>query len=66
MQDVFDKVAAISDHVGFYAVTLQSYDNDSTAFYRRTGFSEYSEGGGQPKMLYPLINILDLIRKIPL
>lgn len=61
LQDVFERVAAIADEVGFYALTLQSYSADSTAFYKRLGFEEYSEGAGQPKMLYPLVNILKLL-----
>lgn len=64
IQDVFEKVAAISENVGFYALTLQSYDEASTAFYQRLNFEEYSEGGGQPKMLYPLVNILKLLGKL--
>lgn len=63
LQDVFERVAAISEHVGFYALTLQSFDANSTAFYKRLGFEEYSEGAGQPKMLYPLVNILKLLNR---
>jgi hypothetical protein len=60
--DAFSKVAAISDHAGFYALTLQSLDDDSTAFYKSLAFTEYSENLKQPKMLYPLENILTLVR----
>jgi hypothetical protein len=61
--DILEKVAAVSENVGFYALTLQSYDDKSTAFYHSLGFEEYSEGGGQPKLLYPLVNILKLLGK---
>ncbi|TSE07565.1 GNAT family N-acetyltransferase [Mesorhizobium intechi] len=62
LMDVFERVAAISDHAGFYALTLQSFNEDSTAFYRSLNFVEYSEGLRQPKMLYPLEDILTLVR----
>lgn len=61
LQHVFEQVASISESAGFFALTLQSYDNNSTAFYKKLGFEEYSEGSGQPKMLYPLVNILKLL-----
>ena len=61
LMDAFSKVAAISEHAGFFAVTLQSLDDDSTAFYRSLGFTEYSENLKQPKMLYPLEDILTLV-----
>ncbi|RWO96927.1 GNAT family N-acetyltransferase [Mesorhizobium sp.] len=62
LMDVFSKVAAISDHAGFYALTLQSLDEESTAFYESLNFTIYSEGSKQPKMLYPLEDILTLVR----
>lgn len=62
LMEVFDRVASISDHAGFYALTLQSYDADSTAFYNSIGFEQYSDGSGQPKMLYPIESILQLVR----
>lgn len=65
LMDVFSKVAAISDNAGFYALTLQSLDEDSTAFYKSLNFTVYSEGLKQPKMLYPLEDILTLVRNIP-
>lgn len=58
LMDVFQRVAEISKHAGFYALTLQSLDDESTAFYKRIGFETYSEGGAQPKMLYPIENVL--------
>jgi GNAT superfamily N-acetyltransferase len=61
LQDVFTRVAQVAKHVGFFALTLQSLDNDSTEFYRSIGFEEYTEGGHQPKMLYPISDILKLI-----
>jgi ribosomal protein S18 acetylase RimI-like enzyme len=62
LMDVFSKVALISDHAGFYAMTLQSLDDDSTAFYESLNFRVYSENLRQPKMLYPLDDILALVR----
>ncbi len=62
LMEVFEKVARISEHAGFYALTLQSVDSESTAFYKSLGFEEYSEGGSQPKMLYPIENILEIVR----
>jgi ribosomal protein S18 acetylase RimI-like enzyme len=58
LMDAFSKVAAISDHAGFFALTLQSLDDNSTAFYKSLNFTEYSENLRQPKMLYPLEDIL--------
>ncbi|MEP1588434.1 MAG: GNAT family N-acetyltransferase [Tateyamaria sp.] len=57
LMEAFEKTAKISDIAGFHALTLQSIDAESTAFYKRIGFTEYSEGGTQPKMLYPIHNI---------
>jgi GNAT superfamily N-acetyltransferase len=62
LMDAFDKVCAISDCAGFYALTLQSLDADSTAFYEEIGFRAYSEGDGNPKMLYPINNLIKLVR----
>ncbi|MBM2290814.1 GNAT family N-acetyltransferase [Sulfitobacter pseudonitzschiae] len=62
LMEVFERVAHISEHAGFYALTLQSVDDQSTEFYKSLGFEEYSEGGSQPKMLYPVENILALVR----
>lgn len=62
LQDVFEKVASVAECAGFYALTLQSYDQNSTKFYKKLGFEEFSEGPGQPKMLYPTQNIMRLIR----
>lgn len=62
LMDVFTKVARISDYAGFYALTLQSLDDDSTAFYTSLGFAVYSENLRQPKMLYPLAGILPRTR----
>lgn len=65
LMDAFTKVANISDHAGFYALTLQSLDADSTAFYASIGFAAYSEHVTQPKMLYPLEDIITLVRGPP-
>lgn len=60
--DAFTKVAAISDHAGLFALTLISLDEDSTAFYKSLGFTIYSEGLKQPKMLYPIGDLLKVAR----
>lgn len=62
LMEVFERVAQISDHAGFYALTVQSLDTDSTAFYQSIGFEAYSEGSSHPKLLYPIENILALVR----
>lgn len=63
LMDVFSKVAEIAKYAGFYALTLQSLDDDSTSFYKSLGFAVYSENLEQPKMLYPLANILTLVNQ---
>jgi ribosomal protein S18 acetylase RimI-like enzyme len=60
LMDVFAKVTAIADHAGFFALTLTSLDDDSTAFYKSLNFTVYSENLKNPKMLYPLEDILTL------
>jgi ribosomal protein S18 acetylase RimI-like enzyme len=65
LMDVFEKVANMSDHAGFFALTLVSLDDDSTAFYKGLNFTVYSQNLRQPKMLYPLADILTLVRGIP-
>jgi ribosomal protein S18 acetylase RimI-like enzyme len=62
LMDVFSKAATISDCAGFFALTLVSLDADSTAFYESLNFRVYSENLKQPKMLYPLADILSLVR----
>jgi len=47
--------------LGSYALTLQSLDDASTAFYKSLSFAIYSENLKQPKMLYPLADILILV-----
>jgi GNAT superfamily N-acetyltransferase len=61
LMDVFSRVAEIAKHAGFYALTLQSLDDESTAFYKGLNFVVYSENLRQPKMLYPLADILTLV-----
>lgn len=61
LMDLFSKVAVISQYVGFYALTLTSLDDDSTAFYKSLNFTIYSEYISQPKMLYPIADILTLV-----
>lgn len=66
LQDIFEVVADLTNYVGFYALTVQSMSAASTRFYKRIGFQEYSEGGGQPKMLYPVRSIISLLDNRPL
>jgi hypothetical protein len=47
--DVFSKVAQLSEHVGFYALTLQSLDDDSTAFYKSLNLAKKPES---PKLFW--------------
>ena len=63
LMDAFNKVRAISEMVGFYALTLQSLDADSTAFYLSIGFAAYTDDPVTPKMLYPIEDILTLLDK---
>jgi ribosomal protein S18 acetylase RimI-like enzyme len=62
LMDVFARAAAIAEHAGFYALTLTSLDDDSTAFYKSLNFTVYSENTKLPKMLYPLEDILTLVQ----
>jgi hypothetical protein len=55
--------AGSTRHAGFYALTLQSLDDESTSFYKSLNFAIYSENLRQPKMLYPLADILILVRE---
>ena len=61
LSDVFDRVAQISDHAGFYALTLQSLDTASTKFYTSLGFTRYAGPDESPKMLIALRTIRDLV-----
>ena len=61
LMDVFARVAEIALHAGFFALTLTSLDEDSTAFYKSLNFTVYSENLKNPKMLYPLEDILTLV-----
>lgn len=61
LMDAMDRVVRISDFAGFDALTLQSLDDDATAFYESIGFKIYEEGR-QPKMLYLLTDLLKLVR----
>jgi ribosomal protein S18 acetylase RimI-like enzyme len=61
LMDVFARTAAIAEHAGFYALTLTSLDDESTAFYESLNFTVYSENLKNPKMLYPLEDILTLV-----
>ena len=65
LMDVFVRVAAVAEHAGFFALTLVSLDEDSTAFYESLGFTIYSENLKLPKMLYPLQSILTLVQSQP-
>ncbi|MBX9930476.1 MAG: GNAT family N-acetyltransferase [Methylobacterium sp.] len=61
LSDVFDKVYQISEIAGMYALTLQSYDEESTAFYSSLGFEPYSDSKASPKMLMPIRTIRALV-----
>ena len=64
LMDVFQRAATIAEHAGYFALTLTSLDEDSTAFYKSLNFTIYSENLKNPKMLYPLEDILTLVRAI--
>ncbi len=61
IMDVFSKADLISKNAGMYALTLISYDASSTKFYKRIGFEIYVDGE-QPKMLYPIKSVIDLVK----
>lgn len=61
LQDVFVKTAALAEHVGFYALTVQAIDEETAIFYTKLGFEEYVSGK-QPKRLYPLQDVLKLMK----
>lgn len=61
LSDVFERVYQISKLAGLYALTIQSLDAESTAFYRRLGFEPYSDHPTSPKLLMPIRTIRDLI-----
>jgi hypothetical protein len=44
------------------SLTLVSLVDEATAFYKSLNFTIYSENLRQPKMLYPLADILTLVR----
>lgn len=62
LMDALEKVCRISENCGFFALTLQSLDEQSTAFYRSLNFTAYSGTTDHPKMLYPLADIREIIR----
>ncbi|GEO13542.1 hypothetical protein MAE02_12380 [Microvirga aerophila] len=61
LTDIFEKVYRISEIAGMYALTLQSYDEDSTAFYKGLGFEAYTDHPTSPKMLVPIRIIRELV-----
>jgi GNAT superfamily N-acetyltransferase len=61
LSDVFDRVVKISEHAGFYALTLQSLDINSTRFYEDLGFEAYGGQKENPKMLIPIRTIRNLV-----
>ena len=65
LQDIFEVVAELTNYIAFYAITVQSLNTDSTKFYEKVGFEHYSEGGGQPKLLYPVRSIISLLDERP-
>ena len=60
LMNVFEKAYEISQAAGFYALTLTSYDERSTSFYKKLEFETYAEGA-QPKLMYPLRRIIKLL-----
>ena len=62
IMDVFSKVESIASCAGLYALTLTSYNDKSTAFYKQIGFGVYVDGR-QPKMFYPIQGIFRLNRE---
>jgi hypothetical protein len=61
--DVFDRAYQISELAGCYALTLQSLDADSTAFYKKLGFVPYSTHPDRPKMLLPIQTVRRLVEE---
>lgn len=62
LMDAFTKVVTIAECAGFFALTLVSYDDKSTQFYNSLNFTCYSENLAQPKILYPLDDLLAVVR----
>ena len=60
MMDAIDRVAQVSEHVGFYAFTLTAIDQATSKFYSSLGFETYSEDRGQFKMLMPVETVREL------
>ena len=63
LMDAFTNICKISDYAGFYALTLQSLDAESTSFYSELGFTRYSQALENPKMLYPIQTLIALVRE---
>jgi GNAT superfamily N-acetyltransferase len=63
LMDAFERIKGISEHCGFYALTLQSLDAESTAFYTSLNFAPYTNDPVTPKMLYPLGDIIALVNR---
>lgn len=61
LKDVIDKSYKISQLAGLYALTLQSIDEKSTAFYQSLGFEPYTRDVRSPKMLIPIRTIIELV-----
>jgi ribosomal protein S18 acetylase RimI-like enzyme len=61
LQDVFQRLTELSDVVGFYALTVTAIDQSAAEFYKSLNFEIYVEGE-QPKLLYPLVDIVKLTR----
>jgi GNAT superfamily N-acetyltransferase len=58
-----EKCHDILMNAGYYALTLQSINEDSTAFYRKLNFVEYAGDPKQPKMMLLASNIRKLIEE---
>jgi ribosomal protein S18 acetylase RimI-like enzyme len=61
LSDVFDRVVKVAEHAGFYALTLQSLDINSTRFYEGLGLQPYAGQKENPKMLIPIRTIRNLV-----
>jgi GNAT superfamily N-acetyltransferase len=59
LMDVFQRVALISKHIGFYALLLTALDREAKDFYLSLGFHVYPDPSGM-RMMLTLREIIDL------
>lgn len=57
LMDAFERTAQISENAGFYALTVQAINGSVAEYYEGLGFERYADGA-QPKLLYPIQNVL--------